>query len=310
MKLLITAILVVVVSGGAAAQDRAFAPSSVAVPREPSGMTTARELYAAARYDEALSVLDALRAADRPAGADLKSIEQYRAFCLLALGRADEAQAAIGAVVTADPFYQPREEEVAPRVRAMFTEVRRRLLPEIAGARYAAAKQTYDQKAHAEAERQFREVVALVDDPHMEGRLADLRLLASGFVELASAAAAAAAAAPEAPRPEPPPPAAPAAPPVPRIYSSEDAGVVAPVSVRQDLPLVPSAITATVRAQGLLEIVIDEQGRVASMTLRSRVHPVYDTMLLNAARDWKYKPATLDGTPVQFRKLIQFNVRR
>jgi hypothetical protein len=33
-------------------------------------------------------------------------------------------------------------------------------------------------------------------------------------------------------------------------------------------------------------------------------------MLLAAARDWKYKPATVEGVPVKFRKLIQITVDR
>jgi hypothetical protein len=40
------------------------------------------------------------------------------------------------------------------------------------------------------------------------------------------------------------------------------------------------------------------------------VHPVYDSALVNAARDWKYKPATLNGTPVRFRKLLRLTIRR
>ena len=46
------------------------------------------------------------------------------------------------------------------------------------------------------------------------------------------------------------------------------------------------------------------------MAMRARIHPVYDTALMNAARDWKYKPATLDGQPVQYRKLLQISVKR
>src|SRR6185503_5973287 len=68
----------------------------------------ARELYASARYDEALAVLNDLRPADAAnANSDRKSIEQYRSLCLLALGRGSEAESAIAAVVTADPTFLP-----------------------------------------------------------------------------------------------------------------------------------------------------------------------------------------------------------
>ena len=58
----------------------------------------ARDLYASARYDEALAVLNELRPSDSAtAVVDRKSIEQYRSLCLLALGRGTEAESAIAA---------------------------------------------------------------------------------------------------------------------------------------------------------------------------------------------------------------------
>src|SRR4030095_8712674 len=82
----------------------------------------ARDLYASARYDEALAVLNDLRPADATSAvSDRKSIEQYRSLCLLALGRVTEAESAIAAVVNADPSYLPGEAEASPRVRAAFS---------------------------------------------------------------------------------------------------------------------------------------------------------------------------------------------
>ena len=149
----------------------------------------ARDLYASARYDEALAVLDDIKPTSGGA-ADRKSIEQYRSLCLLALGRGSEAESAIAAVITADPSYQPGEAEASPRVRAAFSDVRRRLLPEIATMRYSRAKADFDRKNYAGAVQQFREVLALLNDPDMGGKLPDLRTLASGFLDLAAAAAA------------------------------------------------------------------------------------------------------------------------
>ena len=88
----------------------------------------ARDLYASAAYDDALAVLNRLRSAAHPPS-QARTIEQYRAFCLLALGRSAEAQTAIEAVVVANPLYVPSSADVSPRVRAAFSEVRRRLLP-------------------------------------------------------------------------------------------------------------------------------------------------------------------------------------
>lgn len=279
------------------------APAAAQV-RDATPLAAARELYASARYDEALAVLNGLRPDEAPAP-ERRSIEQYRSLCLLALGRGQEAEAAIAAVIAADPLFQPNEADAAPRVRAAFSDVRQRLLPDIAREQYASAKASYDRKEHAEAERQFRDLLRLLDDPQMGGRLADLRVLAAGFVDL-SAAAAAPAPQPAAPPKEelPPPPPAPKADPA-RVYGAEEPGVTAAVAIRQELPRIPAAIMGQIRDGGLLEIVIDQLGRVSFMAMRRPVHAQYDAMLLAAARDWRYQPATFAGTPVKFRKLIR-----
>lgn len=276
-------------------------------------LTAARDLYASARYDEALAVLNGLQPAEGVTS-DRKSIEQYRSLCLLALGRGTEAESAIAAVVTADPLFMPGEADASPRVRTAFSDVRQRLLPEIAATGYAAAKAVFDRKDFASAELQFRNLLALLNDPQMAGRLNDLRTLANGFVDLAAAAAAPPPEAKKAEAPAAPvaqPPAASSAEPrEPHVWTADETGVTLPVVVRQEVPRVPTGFSAQARGRGLLEIVIDEQGRVTNMTLRISLHPMYDLMLLAAARDWKYMPATVGGVPVKFRKLIQITLDR
>jgi TonB family protein len=71
---------------------------------------------------------------------------------------------------------------------------------------------------------------------------------------------------------------------------------------------VQQSVTAQARDRGLLELVIDEQGRVTALTLRAPIHPLYDGLLLATARDWRYQPATRNGQPVKFRKMIQITV--
>ena len=55
---------------------------------------------------------------------------------------------------------------------------------------------------------------------------------------------------------------------------------------------------------------IDEQGRVISATIRLALHPIYDSQILLAAKEWRYQPATLNGRPVKFRKIIQITVTK
>ena len=269
-------------------------------------LAAARDLYASARYDEALLVLNGLRPREN-GPAELKAIEQYRSLCLLALGRAGEAEAAIAAVVAADPMYLPSESEASPRVRSAFSEVRQRQLPEIARARYLTAKASYDRKDFASAERQFADLLTLIDDPDMSGRLGDMRVLVSGFLDLAVAANTP----PPPPKKEEPAPASPA--PMysaGHIFSAEDTEVVPPVPNRQEVPSVPTAIKAQIRDKGLLEVIIDEQGRVIGLDMRVRLHPIFDSQLLAAAKDWRYRPAMLRGKPVRYRKLVQISVAK
>ena len=121
-------------------------------------LAAARDLYAAAAYEEALIILNQL--SEAPHGPDEeRAIQQYRAFCLLALGRTADAEQAIAAVVAVQPRYQPGESDVSPRVRTTFAEVRRRVLPTVIQQQYAIAKSSYDRKNYAEAAERFNYVL-------------------------------------------------------------------------------------------------------------------------------------------------------
>jgi TonB family protein len=290
----------VLAASGASAQD--------------GDLAAARELYASASYDDALTVLNKLRASDHPAN-QARAIEQYRAFCLLALGRAADAQQAIEAVVAAEPSYQPNDSDVSPRIRTAFADVRRRMLPAIIQQKYAQAKAAYDQKAFAMAADGFSQVLVALTDPAVSvdanrPPLSDLRTLAVGFEELAAKAAA------PPPPPPPPPPApapvvaAPPAPPAPvllRVYTAEDREVTPPVIVNQALPPFQGTIIAP--RTGMLDVLISETGEIESAVMTQTVTSAYDRIALNAARMWRFKPATVNGVPVKFRKTVQINVK-
>ena len=272
----------------------------------------ARDLYASARYDEALAMLNGVRQQESGNPINLRSIEQYRSLCLLALGRGVEAEAAIAVVVASDPMYQPTETEASPRVRTAFSEVRQRQLPDIARTRYVSAKTSFDRKDYPAAEQQFRELLRLIDDPDMGGRLGDLRMLVTGFVDLSAAAAVPP---PEA-KPEPrreevvPPAPAPVVPDPQKVYTSDDAGVIPSTAIRQEVPRVPPQLANQTRERGILDVTIDEQGRVIAAAIRLGLHPIYDSQILLAAKEWRYQPATLNGRPVKFRKIIQITVAK
>jgi TonB family protein len=256
-------------------------------------------------------VLNRLRVSDHPAG-ESRDIEQYRAFCLLALGRAGDAAQAIEAVVLAEPSYRPRDGDVSPRVRAAFSEVRRRLLPPIIQRWYGEAKEAFDRRQFAIAAAGFNHVLTALNDADIaseaaQGPLADLRTLAAGFAELSARAAV---------PPPPPPPPAPAAvqvappPAVPmplHVYSSDDGNVVPPAILNQALPQFPGKIL--VPRSGKIEVVIDEDGTVESAVVTGTLTAVYDRLALSATKSWRYRPATIDGVPVKFKKVVQVVLR-
>jgi TonB family protein len=286
----------------------AFAAGRPAAVLADDSLAAARDLYASAAYEDALAVLSRLR----PDGRDeSKAIEQIRAFCLLALGRASEAERAIEAVVAAEPSYHPSDADVSPRVRTAFSDVRRRMLPAIIQQKYTLAKTAFDRKEFGVAADGFSKVLEAMADSDVvaaanQPPLSDLRTLAIGFQELSAKAAAPPPPLPARPAPVAAPPSVPAAPIVPRVYGLDDALVTPPVTVNQALPLYPTRPVPT--GQGMLEIVINEAGLVEQAVMRSSVNTLYDRLAVTAARNWRYQPATLAGVAVKYRKSILITV--
>ena len=132
-----------------------------------------KTLYASAAYEDALTAIDRLRTAGA-AASDSRGLDQYRAFCLLALGRDAEANKALEDLITADPFFSPDQAESSPRVLTLFHNVRRRLLPGLVQQKYAMAKATYDRKEFAAAADQFTRVIGLLGDPDVDQKTAGL----------------------------------------------------------------------------------------------------------------------------------------
>ena len=262
-------------------------------------LTDARNLYESAAYEEALVAFGRLKA---DAGAEtVAEIDRYRALCLMALSRASEADKVIESIVTNDPLYQPGATEAAPRVRAAFSTVRQRILPGVARQLYVDAKALFDRKAYAEAVRALEKTVTVIDnvDPANRADLGDLRLLAAGFLELSRAASAA----------PPPAPAAAPAPvaPAPAILPASTNLVV----LRQDVPPLPFSLAAAGKQEyrGLIEVEIDEAGKVTDVRMVQSVHALYDVMLLKAARDWSYEAPRVAGKPIASRKRVEIVLR-
>ena len=51
---------------------------------------------------------------------------------------------------------------------------------------------------------------------------------------------------------------------------------------------------------GVLEVTIDERGRVETAFIRESANPVFDGMVVSATKSWEYQPARLEGQPVRY----------
>jgi TonB family protein len=268
-------------------------------------LAKARELYAAASYEDALAMLNVVDS-ESQTRADRQAMGLYRVLCLVALGRTPEAHAAIDAVISQDPFQRPVLDELPPKMRTAFADARKRMLPAIVQQHYTNAKAAFDRADFAGAAPAFRQVIDALADPDIahaaaQAPLSDIRVLATGFHELSVKAIA-----------PPPPPPAPvvvaAPPPAParnflKVYSAQDSDVTPPTVVRQSFPSFPGKVTMA--AAGIMEVTIDATGAVESATMTVSVHPQYDRIALDAARRWQYQPATVEGVPVKFLKRVQ-----
>ena len=92
-----------------------------------------------------------------------------------------------------------------------------------------------------------------------------------------------------------------------RIYTEKDSEVSAPVAVYPQLPSTLPPDTPK-GALAVIDLVIDDSGRVETVKLRDAPTTMADAMVLtmglSAAKTWRFQPALKDGRPVRYRKSI------
>jgi tetratricopeptide (TPR) repeat protein len=257
----------------------------------------AKALYAQASYEDALVQLNGVT----DAGVE-NQVDQYRALCLLALGREREAQASLERIVVRAPLYTVKADDASPKLVALFQQVRQRTLPAAAKDLYAKARASFDGKRFAEARTQFEEMLEVLKETTVgdsSSPIADLKQLGEGFLKLTNAELTPAEPA------QPPPAAVRVAPAKAAFYTPGDADVVPPVEVVRDLPpWNPPPTLSNWTYRGKLQIDIDEKGLVERAMLIEAIAPPYDSRLIAASRAWKFQPATKDGVAVKYRKII------
>jgi tetratricopeptide (TPR) repeat protein len=273
-----------------------------------SDLGEAKTQYEEAAYEDALTTLTKASASTP---ADRVQLEQYRALCLIALGRLPEAERAVAALVDADPMYVPPPSVASPRVLAMVAEIRRKELPGVTRRVLDSGRAAYEAKNISLAQRQFDLLLKLLDDPAMEGRpeREDLRTVAKGFSTLLVAAPATRPAPP--PEPERPSPSSQAPGSSPSSAPAVASTFVPAAVIQETLPIwtPPNPSIARNQYDGAVKVRIGTDGRVKAATIDRPSHPAYDAVLLNTARSWLYKPATQNGTPIESERIIAVRLR-
>jgi hypothetical protein len=256
-----------------------------------------KDLYASAAYEDALAVVTRLDAVETD-----PRVDQYRVFCLVALGRSADAERAVENVLKERPEYRPDATEVSPRIQELFSTVRRRIGPALVKSIYIDGKAALDRKDREGAIDRFEAMLRLADDPDVkeEPGISELRFLGAGFLDLSRALA---------PKPAP----APALP----VSSSEHPATLTPLAVRPAItppvairesvprwtPTDPASRTGEFR--GAIRVRIDAEGRVLGAEIIEPIHPLYDGLLLEAVKDWAYQPARTNGVAVPSEKVVQ-----
>ncbi len=93
---------------------------------------------------------------------------------------------------------------------------------------------------------------------------------------------------------------------MPRVYSREDRDVEPPAFIYPQMPSEPREDSPL--SDSHIEVVVDEQGRVVQVRLRSTDATLNDRMIVAAAKAWQFRPALKDGQPVPY--VLQVPVTR
>jgi len=263
---------------------------TTASAQEP--LTKAKALYDAAAYEEALTVL---------APVHVPEAQQYKALCMLALGRSQDATGAVETLVAGSPTFEPSAEDVPPRFVSLVSEAKKKLLPGIARRTFAEGRDQFRNGQREEALKKFDLVLTLASTGVFKetSDAEDLRTLASGFIELAKASAP----------PPAPKAAAPEAPKVAEATAGPPPEVVQPVAIRQPIPPIPAGMNGAGSPTASVRVQIGVDGKVIGAVMQQAAHPLYDRLVLQAAREWLYMPAMLNGRPVPSEKVVTIQLR-
>jgi hypothetical protein len=210
---------------------------------------------------------------------------ERRAASLMAQGQTTEAAMAFDALVLANPLYEPMASALTPESLAAFRSSQRTLLPGIAVKTYERAKTALASGDPERALSLARDANAILDRSSYEPQ-PQLREQLQDIVTRAGAAKIAAD---------------------DIVYSENDRGIVPPRALSRGFPDTPPIGVPPYRV-GTLEMIIDRDGNVDKVKLHTPLNRYHERMVVSAAKNWRYLPATKDGRPVKCRITVKINL--
>src|SRR5262249_46357507 len=99
--------------------------------------------------------------------------------------------------------------------------------------------------------------------------------------------------------------------PAPSAATSKPTDIVPAIAIKQTMPpWTPlDGVSRQATFTGEIRVHISSLGHVDGAEIVRSVHPVYDRLLVNAARSWEYQPATRNGLATPSEQVIQVQLK-
>jgi hypothetical protein len=96
------------------------------------------------------------------------------------------------------------------------------------------------------------------------------------------------------------------------VASAASNRAIAASPIRQVPPVVPSSFKSLLMRDTIVKVklALDPEGKVISAQAAAETPPVLRYISEDAARRWRFRPATLDGKPVSSEYFINFTFKR
>jgi TonB family protein len=94
----------------------------------------------------------------------------------------------------------------------------------------------------------------------------------------------------------------------PAFYTVNDVSVSRPIPLRERVPEPPAMKGVDFTGTVTLHVDIAPDGSVERVSLEGAIHPIYDSIIREAVKTWRYRPATLNAQPVKFRKALKIEI--